>query len=101
MREQENKYRPKDAETWPRKDDTDRFEEYHPDFFGKHPMWDTCPRTPLMPNTPRPGGSRMTLDDNSFDDDEEMLDGFNEDGSFLDAYGRAAMEPPTDLNTSV
>ncbi|XP_063728169.1 uncharacterized protein LOC134855557 isoform X2 [Symsagittifera roscoffensis] len=102
VREQEMKFRPKDAPSFPRKDDTARFDEYHPDLFGKHPMWDTNPRIPLMPSyTPRPSGSRIDLDADSYDDDEDMLGGFDEDGSFLEAYGRGAMDPPTELNTSV
>ena len=44
---------------------------------------------------------RMDLDADSYDDDEAMMGGFDEDGSFLGAYGRGAMDAPTDLNTSV
>ncbi|XP_075255489.1 neuronal cell adhesion molecule-like isoform X3 [Convolutriloba macropyga] len=101
VREQEMKFRPKDAPSIPRKDDTARFEEYQPGLFGRDPFLDTNPRTPLMSYTPRPGGSRMDLDADSYDDDEAMMGGFDEDGSFLGAYGRGAMDAPTDLNTSV
>jgi len=103
VREQEMKFRPKDAPSIPRKDDTARFEEYQPGLFGRDPYADMLTRTPLMSYTPRPShpGSRMDLDADSYDDDEAMMGGFDEDGSFLGAYGRGAMDAPTDLNTSV
>ena len=73
----ESRFKPKDIEFLPRKDETNKFNEYVPD------------ETMLPFISPHKHTGPVDLETDSFDGPyggDEDLDGYNEDGSFIGAY---------------